>query len=83
MEDKTMKKILSAAVLMASLVSGGFCYAAETSFQDYVTKMNREAHKTDSGISAAEREKMKDRAAHSPRVSYPMINHKGTYSQAK
>lgn len=78
-----MKMILSALVIMASLVSGGFCYAADTSFHDYVTKMNREAQKTDPGISAAERERMKDRAAHSPRVSYPMINHKGTYGQAK
>ena len=78
-----MKRILIAAVLLASLVSTGLCYGADTSYQDYVTKANKAAQKTDSGISAAEREKMKDRAAHSPRVSYPMINHKGTYGQAK
>lgn len=96
-----MKRILSAAVLLATLVSTGFCYAAETvkttpkeyykyagtaadpGYQDYIATSNKASQKNDSGSYAAQREQMKDRAAHSPKVSYPMINHKGTYGQAK
>ena len=96
-----MKKIMSAAILLATLVSAGMCYGADTvkttpqeyfkyagtsadpSYQDYVATSNRAQQKTGSGSYSAERERMRDRVAHSPRVSYPMINHKGTYGQAK
>jgi hypothetical protein len=83
MEDTTMKKLLSAAVLLAILSSTGLCFGSDASWQDYVAKAKQDAQKNDPGISAAERQQMKDRAAHSPKVSYPTIDHKGTYSQGK
>ncbi len=96
-----MKKILSGAILLASLISTVFCFGAESvkttpgeyfkyagtaadpSFQDYVATSNSVSQKSGSGSYTAELERTRDRAAHSPRYSVPMISHKGTYGQAK